>query len=72
MQETVASYSLLIMHKDRIWAVRDSYGNRPLCIGKLLPADAVTGKKFFIELANHKYCLFSCVEDMVIVLYFPV
>ncbi|KAI8799193.1 amidophosphoribosyltransferase [Biomphalaria glabrata] len=42
MQETVASYSLLIMHKDRIWAVRDSYGNRPLCIGKLLPADAVT------------------------------
>ncbi|CAG5135409.1 unnamed protein product [Candidula unifasciata] len=44
MEETVASYSLLIMHKDHIWAVRDPYGNRPLCIGKLLPTDAVTGK----------------------------
>ncbi|XP_059169351.1 amidophosphoribosyltransferase-like isoform X2 [Physella acuta] len=45
MQETVTSYSLLIMLKDRIWAVRDSYGNRPLCIGKLLPTDAFTGKR---------------------------
>lgn len=44
MEKTVASYSLLIMHQDRIWAVRDPYGNRPLCIGKLLPTDAVTGK----------------------------
>lgn len=42
MQQTIASYSLLIMNKDRIWAVRDSYGNRPLCIGKLLPTDAFT------------------------------
>lgn len=43
MKETVASYSLLIMHRDRIWAVRDPFGNRPLCVGKLLPTDAVTG-----------------------------
>ena len=27
------------MHKDKIFAVRDSYGNRPLCIGKIIPAD---------------------------------
>ncbi|BFZ14466.1 hypothetical protein BsWGS_17505 [Bradybaena similaris] len=45
MQETVASYSLLIMNKDRIWAVRDPYGNRPLCIGKLLPTDVATGNR---------------------------
>ncbi|XP_037936950.1 amidophosphoribosyltransferase [Teleopsis dalmanni] len=31
------SYSLVVMHKDRIYAVRDSYGNRPLCIGKIVP-----------------------------------
>ncbi|XP_044744460.1 amidophosphoribosyltransferase-like [Coccinella septempunctata] len=30
------SYSLVIMLKDRIYAVRDPYGNRPLCLGKIL------------------------------------
>ncbi|GFN81612.1 Amidophosphoribosyltransferase [Plakobranchus ocellatus] len=33
------------MHKDCIWAVRDPFGNRPLCVGKLLPTDAFTGQK---------------------------
>lgn len=33
------SYSLVVMHKDKIYAVRDSYGNRPLCIGKIIPVD---------------------------------
>lgn len=45
MEETVASYSLLIMNKDRIWAVRDPFGNRPLCVGKLLPTDTFTGDR---------------------------
>ncbi|XP_053602050.1 amidophosphoribosyltransferase-like isoform X1 [Plodia interpunctella] len=31
------SYSLVIMLKDKIYAVRDPYGNRPLCLGKILP-----------------------------------
>nr|CAD7568136.1 unnamed protein product [Timema californicum] len=31
------SYSLVIMQKDRIYGVRDPYGNRPLCIGKIVP-----------------------------------
>lgn len=35
MHQTKCSYSLVIMTKDRIFAVRDPYGNRPLCIGKL-------------------------------------
>lgn len=30
------SYSLLVMTYDRIYALRDPYGNRPLCIGKLM------------------------------------
>ncbi|KAM9384010.1 amidophosphoribosyltransferase [Pholidichthys leucotaenia] len=37
MIETPTSYSLLVMYKDVIYAVRDPYGNRPLCIGKLVP-----------------------------------
>jgi len=33
------------MHDDKIYAVRDPYGNRPLCIGKLLtPASFTAGK----------------------------
>lgn len=31
------SYSLVIMLKDRIFGVRDVYGNRPLCIGRIVP-----------------------------------
>ncbi|CAG9857693.1 unnamed protein product [Phyllotreta striolata] len=33
------SYSLCLMLKDRIYAVRDPYGNRPLCLGIILPSD---------------------------------
>lgn len=37
MTETPTSYSLLVMFKDVIYVVRDPYGNRPLCIGRLVP-----------------------------------
>ncbi|KAM3939450.1 amidophosphoribosyltransferase [Leptodactylus fuscus] len=37
MNETPTSYSVVIMHNGVIYAVRDPYGNRPLCIGRLLP-----------------------------------
>ncbi|XP_031556957.1 amidophosphoribosyltransferase-like isoform X2 [Actinia tenebrosa] len=33
--QTQCSYSLVIMTKDCVYAVRDPYGNRPLCIGML-------------------------------------
>jgi len=36
MELTKLSYSIVIMEKDRIFGVRDPYGNRPLCIGKLM------------------------------------
>lgn len=44
MSEVPLSYSILIMMPDRIYAARDPFGNRPLCIGRLLPAAAFTGK----------------------------
>ncbi|KAH3842001.1 amidophosphoribosyltransferase-like [Dreissena polymorpha] len=43
MEQTPTSYSLAIMHQGSIFAVRDPLGNRPLCIGKLLPLAACTG-----------------------------
>ncbi|XP_071787673.1 amidophosphoribosyltransferase-like [Asterias amurensis] len=36
MKETLLSYSLLIMYGESVYAVRDPYGNRPLCIGRLM------------------------------------
>ncbi|CAH0548614.1 unnamed protein product [Brassicogethes aeneus] len=36
MQLAPLSYSLVIMLKDKIYAVRDPYGNRPLCLGKIV------------------------------------
>ncbi|KAJ6668605.1 hypothetical protein lerEdw1_012087 [Lerista edwardsae] len=44
MNETPTSYSLLMMHKDIIYAVRDPYGNRPLCIGRLVPVGDINRK----------------------------
>ncbi|XP_041050667.1 amidophosphoribosyltransferase isoform X2 [Carcharodon carcharias] len=37
MTATPTSYSMLLMYKDVIYAVRDPYGNRPLCLGCLVP-----------------------------------
>ncbi|XP_057628661.1 amidophosphoribosyltransferase [Chionomys nivalis] len=45
MKEAPTAYSLLIMHRDVIYAVRDPYGNRPLCIGRLIPASDMNGKE---------------------------
>lgn len=44
MQLAPLSYSLVILMRDRIYAVRDPYGNRPLCLGKILPVNA---RKFY-------------------------
>jgi len=34
------SYSLVVMLKDKIYGVRDPYGNRPLCLGKIVPINS--------------------------------
>lgn len=46
MQLAPMSYSLVIMLKDVIYAIRDPYGNRPLCLGKILPFNE---RKFVFE-----------------------
>lgn len=43
MQLAPLSYSLVIMMKDRMYGVRDPYGNRPLCLGKIVPVDHQNG-----------------------------
>ena len=45
MKEAPTAYSLLIMHKDVIYAVRDPYGNHPLCIGRLIPISDINDKE---------------------------
>ena len=35
MIDLKGSYALVIMSEDKLYAVRDPYGNRPLCIGTL-------------------------------------
>ncbi|KAG8591980.1 hypothetical protein GDO81_000361 [Engystomops pustulosus] len=45
MNETPTSYSLLVMHNGVIYAVRDPYGNRPLCIGRLIPVTSEEPEK---------------------------
>lgn len=42
MQVTALSYSLVIMMKDKIYGVRDPFGNRPLCLGRIVPLEPST------------------------------
>lgn len=42
MSLTPLSYSLLIMYNEALYACRDPYGNRPLCIGMLTPPPGAT------------------------------
>lgn len=37
MTLTPIAYSLLLMYNDTMYAIRDPYGNRPLCLGVLVP-----------------------------------
>ncbi|XP_017774822.1 PREDICTED: amidophosphoribosyltransferase-like [Nicrophorus vespilloides] len=39
MELAPLSYSLVVMIRDKIYAVRDPYGNRPLCLGKIIPGN---------------------------------
>ncbi|XP_004849749.1 amidophosphoribosyltransferase isoform X2 [Heterocephalus glaber] len=45
MKEAPTAYSLLIMYRDVIYAVRDPYGIRPLCIGRLIPGSDINDKE---------------------------
>ncbi|XP_039971267.1 amidophosphoribosyltransferase [Bactrocera neohumeralis] len=45
MQLAPLSYSLVMMFKDKIYGARDPYGNRPLCLGKIMPINGDSNAK---------------------------
>lgn len=49
MQLAPLSYSLILMLSDKIYALRDPYGNRPLCIGKIVPISGAAGKLLYFK-----------------------
>lgn len=38
MEQLTLSYSLAVLTADTLYAVRDPFGNRPLCVGELKPS----------------------------------
>jgi len=36
MSRSSGAYSLVILYKDSVYAVRDPFGNRPLAVGELM------------------------------------
>lgn len=61
MQLAPLSYSLVIMQRDKIYGVRDPYGNRPLCLGKIVPIGNLGVHpmlmKFTIRILHYTYTL---------------
>uniref|UniRef100_A0A671TUP4 Amidophosphoribosyltransferase n=1 Tax=Sparus aurata TaxID=8175 RepID=A0A671TUP4_SPAAU len=53
MMETPTSYSLLVMFKDVIYAVRDPYGNRPLCIGRSVFFTIIVLPGEIVQISRH-------------------
>lgn len=43
MEATPTAYSLVLLHEDKLYGVRDPFGNRPLCIGRLVPVGEANG-----------------------------
>jgi len=41
MSRSSAAYSLVILYKDSVYAVRDPFGNRPLAVGELVSSKHV-------------------------------
>ncbi|XP_064636847.1 amidophosphoribosyltransferase-like [Lineus longissimus] len=55
MSETPAAYSLVVMHGDTLYAMRDPFGNRPLCTGKLI-GQPLTLEKYESDSENEYGC----------------
>ena len=53
------SYSLVVMTYDRIYAIRDPYGNRPLSIGQIYPTQKSKNGKKQNKMASRLSKLFS-------------
>ena len=61
MNETQCSYALVILTKDGIFGVRDPYGNRPLCVGKIFKSSADSGKECAGWLLSSESCSFPSI-----------
>jgi len=55
LREVSGAYSLLIMREKELIAVRDPYGVRPLCLGKVDGAFVVASETCALDLINAKY-----------------
>lgn len=49
------AYSLLVMREDKIYAVKDPHGIRPLCIGALGPAMIVASESCALDIMDAQY-----------------
>ncbi|KAK7074888.1 hypothetical protein SK128_002805 [Halocaridina rubra] len=75
MEATPTAYSLALLHEDKIYGVRDPFGNRPLCIGRLMSLDAKSGgaesPKSLGWILSSESCAFQSVGAMLIREVYP-
>ncbi|HON17451.1 MAG TPA: amidophosphoribosyltransferase, partial [Spirochaetota bacterium] len=55
LRQIKGAYSLLVMNRDKIYAVRDPYGFRPLALGKLDEAWVVASETCAFDIIGAKY-----------------
>ncbi len=55
LRQLCGSYCLLLLYPDRIEAVRDPSGNRPLCLGKIGDAWVVASETCALDLVDAEY-----------------
>jgi amidophosphoribosyltransferase len=55
LRDLRGSYCLLLIYPDRIEAVRDPSGNRPLCLGRLDGATVVASETCALDIVNAEY-----------------
>jgi len=56
LRQVRGAYSILAITKDKIIAVRDPHGFRPLCLGKLGDAWVVASESCALDIIGGKYC----------------
>lgn len=55
LRQITGSYCLLVMYPDRVEAVRDPSGNRPLCLGRLGACWIVASETCALDMVNAEY-----------------
>lgn len=55
MRDLVGSFCLLLLHPDRIEAVRDASGNRPMCIGRAGAAWVIASETCALDMVDAEY-----------------